>query len=129
MVETSRRPVQSRRISGLDSLRFVLASWVLLGHVGYLPFEVPRRGAWILLRGLLTNFVSGPAAVIAFFVISGFCIHYPNRHATKLRVLPFYVRREVRILPPVIVAVIVGPYVGCVLKSLHESTLWSLICE
>jgi peptidoglycan/LPS O-acetylase OafA/YrhL len=103
---------------------------VVLSHVGYdVPLELPRHGAWIVLRAFLNNLVNGPAAVIAFFVISGFCIHYPNRRTERVRVLPFYVRRELRILPPVAVVLALGPFVGCQFDSLNDATLWSLVCE
>jgi peptidoglycan/LPS O-acetylase OafA/YrhL len=119
-----------RRFPGLDSIRFLLASWVVLSHVGYdVPLELPRHGAWIALRAFRSTLFDGPAAVIAFFVISGFCIHYPNRRTERVRLLPFYVRRELRILPPVVVVLAIGPFVGCRFDTLNDATLWSLVCE
>ena len=90
-----------RHIVGLDSIRFALAFLVVLGHFGGglgpgTFTEGPAR--WIRLLCNLTH--NGPAAVIAFFVVSGLCIHYPNRHQRTIRILPFYVRREIRILIP-----------------------------
>jgi len=35
---------------------------------------------------------NGPAAVIVFFVISGFCIHFPNRNGLVVRSWKLYLR-------------------------------------
>jgi peptidoglycan/LPS O-acetylase OafA/YrhL len=118
----------SRRIHGLDALRFVLASVVVLRH--FAPVQIERKdGLWLLARVVTANLMNGPAAVIAFFVISGLCIHYPNRGASTVRTFPFYVRREIRIVVPAAVTLLTFRLMGQPIKSLHDSTLWSLICE
>src|SRR5580704_16524197 len=68
------------RIMPISSMRFVLALWVVIGHRGIpiLKEQQHDKVLWIL-RSFLNNAFNGPAAVIVFFVISGFCIHYPNR--------------------------------------------------
>src|SRR5580704_8707351 len=68
------------RVLPISSIRFVLAAWVALGHFGIPILQAPQQGRilWVV-RGLVNNAVSGQAAVIVFFVISGFCIHFPNR--------------------------------------------------
>jgi peptidoglycan/LPS O-acetylase OafA/YrhL len=72
--------MKSERIKGFDSLRFVLAAWVVFGHFGFFPllgfnqFSPSGRLAFAVYN----NIVSAPAAVIVFFVISGF-IHHPYR--------------------------------------------------
>src|SRR5580704_16374658 len=90
-----------QRIVGLDSIRAVLASWVVYGHLGQgLPRGMMSEGPLRFLRLLVNNSIFSGSAVIGFFVVSGFCIHYPNRHARSVDLLPFYVRREVRLLIP-----------------------------
>jgi len=34
----------------------------------------------LILRGVITNLFCGPAAVTVFFVIKGFCFHFPQRN-------------------------------------------------
>ena len=120
------------RVRGLDSIRFICAVWVLIGHAGPLPYvmDIDRSTTFgFLVRGVLHNFISGPAAVIVFFVISGFCIHFPYRHATSVELLPYFARRHIRILIPVAAAVLLGGLVGVKLSIFQDSILWSLVCE
>ena len=68
-----------KRIEGLDSIRFVLAFIVLVGHMGLpLPDFAYFDSVYLInllkLFGLIFN---GPAAGIIFFILSGFVIHYP----------------------------------------------------
>jgi peptidoglycan/LPS O-acetylase OafA/YrhL len=124
--------IGAERVRGLDSIRFVCAVWVLIGHVGPLPYvmDIDRSTTFgFLVRGVLHNFISGPAAVIVFFVISGFCIHFPYRHATSVELLPYFARRHIRILTPVAATVLLGPLVGVRLPIFQDSILWSLVCE
>jgi peptidoglycan/LPS O-acetylase OafA/YrhL len=59
------------RVKGLDQLRFIMAVIVLIGH-GALPiFENT------IMRGIAGNAFVGVAAVMVFFMLSGFVIHYP----------------------------------------------------
>ena len=86
--------------------------------------------AFLALRGLYGNMLSGPAAVIVFFVISGFCIHYPFAGSNKRpRLKEFYARRFIRLLVPVAVAVPLSGLIGVRLALFHESILWSLLAE
>jgi peptidoglycan/LPS O-acetylase OafA/YrhL len=89
-----------------------------------------------LARGFRTLFF-GPPAVVAFFLISGFCIHYPycNDGSRPVSIGRFYARRYIRILAPVIM-ILVGfkvfiPATVFVGKGtiLWNSTLWSIVCE
>src|SRR4051812_28868708 len=99
----------NRRVRGLDTIRFVLALWVVIGHVGFLPLKVETTNMVVkVLLGIYGNLFSGPAAVIVFFVISGFCIHYPFRHKKRLSLVPYFSRRHLRIWLPIIAAVIVA---------------------
>lgn len=124
--------VSSDRISGLDSIRFVCALWVFFGHGGAPHLLVPKDGSVLILawRAFYGNIFFGPAAVIVFFVISGFCIHYPfagSRECPQLQ--EFYARRFVRIIIPVIVAIPLCKLVGVHLNLFHETILWSLFAE
>lgn len=127
-------PPQARpdkqRIVGLDSIRAVLASWVVYGHFGRgLPPDVMSEGPLRYLRLLINNAVFSGSAVVGFFVVSGFCIHYPNRQARSIDLLPFYVRREVRILVPLGLMLALSRFVGVTMPVFRASILWSLICE
>jgi peptidoglycan/LPS O-acetylase OafA/YrhL len=118
---------KQRRVKGLDTLRFVLALWVVFGHFGFLPIPDSLYSDWAI-RGVYRNLISGPAAVIVFFVISGFCIHWPYRVARRVDTLAFFAKRHIRIFIPWIVAIIVGGSYE-ILTLLNESIFWSLICE
>jgi peptidoglycan/LPS O-acetylase OafA/YrhL len=88
-----------------------------------------------LAQGLRT-IVFGPPAVIAFFVISGFCIHYPYcKGERRVLIERFYARRYIRIVLPVlaILAAFKVMFPETVIFGndtiLWHSTLWSVACE
>jgi peptidoglycan/LPS O-acetylase OafA/YrhL len=123
----------------IDALRSVLALCVAIGHAGVFPLFGPvgQQNAYLdfLAKGFRT-IVFGPPAVIAFFVISGFCIHYPFAESkSRCPITQFYARRYIRILIPVIFTVvmlkILFPQVIIVGYDsiLWHSTLWSVVCE
>ena len=65
-------------IRGIDAVRALCALCLVMGHFSGPPllnwierFTVP---GWPT-TGIYGSFRNGPAAVIVFFVISGFCIH------------------------------------------------------
>ncbi len=120
------------RIVGLDSIRFICAFWVLIGHLGMFPLWAAIDRSTPI--GLFLNRIYGltmcaPAAVIVFFVISGFCIHYPFRHGERVRLANFYLRRYLRIGLPLAVALLIASYFHVQYSLFEESILWSLICE
>ncbi len=114
-------------IKGLDSIRFILAFIVFLSHLGN-----PFHEAWIgsphlvlrlfaMIWGLL---FSGVGAVMAFFIISGFVIHYPYKKRYP-ETRSFLVRRWLRIgLPLVLISLI-----GVVSHRFSAIPIWSLYCE
>jgi peptidoglycan/LPS O-acetylase OafA/YrhL len=121
------------RVGGLDSLRFVCAMWVFFGHGAAPPlvdaFSKDSRSG-LIIRGLYNNLWNGPAAVIVFFVVSGFCIHYPFAETLKRpHLLEFYSRRFLRLLIPVAVAIPLSQALGVKLSLFQESVLWSLVAE
>jgi peptidoglycan/LPS O-acetylase OafA/YrhL len=48
--------------------------------------------------------ISGPAAVLCFFVISGFCIHYPYAQGKAFDLREYVIRRFVRVVLPMVAA-------------------------
>jgi peptidoglycan/LPS O-acetylase OafA/YrhL len=121
------------RIRGLDAIRLLCALWVVMGHFGGPPVlnwldRSTVAGWWI--TGIYGNFWNGPAAVIVFFVISGFCIHYPYSEALRIPAVAGYLaRRYIRICIPMAVAILLSSGVGIALDLFHDSILWSLAAE
>jgi len=130
--------IRRDRFPIIDALRFILAFWVALGHLGVFPLFVGADYQTTLGRTLIRGWSSvvwGPPAVIGFFVISGFCIHLPYRHGGKLALRSYFVRRYTRILLPVCVFLLLcklggssQPIVGKD-SLLWKNLLWSLFCE
>src|SRR5258707_13559034 len=80
-----------RRVEGLDSIRFVCAFLVVVFHYGLVPREALGMGTFDFLIGAaLRSLFNGPAAVIIFFVISRFCIHFPFRTDTSVNLSSYY---------------------------------------
>lgn len=104
------------KIAGLDTIRFMCALWVVMSHIGMPP-------------GLPSAAVSGPAAVIVFFVISGFCIHHPFKDGPPPSWPRYYARRYVRIGVPLIAAVAIAGAFNLSFKSFEATILWSLFAE
>lgn len=121
-----------KRVAGLDSLRFVLAFIVLLYHTGYSHvYSIIDRNTIIgkvTSAGLDTLF-NGPAAVVVFFIISGFCIHYPNRKQQNIKIIQFYCKRFIRILLPIIICYIVLKLYGKKHSPFTNFVGWSIMCE
>ena len=123
---------ESAYIRGLDSIRFVCALWVMFFH-GNLPpllagMDRSSLTGWVV-RTIYAGFFNGPAAVIVFFLISGFCIHFPQRHGLPLAVGTFYMRRGVRIGLPWLAASVIGIPFGIGLGAFTAGVGWSLIAE
>jgi peptidoglycan/LPS O-acetylase OafA/YrhL len=80
------------------------------------------------LIGLIFN---GPAAVICFFIISGFCINFPYKNKASINLLPYYSRRLLRIGIPAVIALFL--YISFsedfLKKEPQLGVLWSVICE
>lgn len=122
-----------KRIDGLDSIRALCAFWVVMSHFGGPPIE-PLIGDTTaierIITGVYNNLWNGPAAVIVFFVISGFVIHYPyQRELTIASVPAYFVRRYVRICIPMLIAIGVSLAVSRPISLFHDSILWSLVAE
>jgi peptidoglycan/LPS O-acetylase OafA/YrhL len=114
-------------VSGVDSLRFVLAMIVFLSHLDNAIAAYLKSFPHVLLRlaGIGVNHAwLGPGAVIGFFVISGFVIHYPLI-GTELNAKPFLVRRWVRVGIPLLVVAIASSFID----RFDLIPIWSLYCE
>ncbi|RDJ14221.1 acyltransferase [Rhizobium phaseoli] len=108
----------SNRIAGLDTVRAVAALSVVFAHL--LGPSMPGISRYIF---------TGHPAVIAFFVVSGFCIHYPYRRQ-ELRTAPFLAGRFLRIVPPSAVAFLMAQALGIrAYNPIDGFILWSVVCE
>jgi len=116
----------------IDAIRFMAAFWVLMYHFKPPAFKALLPHKLGFLGGALwsgsTALFAGPAAVIVFFVISGYCIHNAYHRDAALKPINYYASRFIRIgLPLVLLLLLVDPlptgqnYLG--------SVLWSLYCE
>lgn len=120
-----------KRILPISSIRFVLAVWVFLSHFPYPILSGPQPNPFLrAARFLLHNSFNGAAAVMAFFVISGFCIHFPNRKRFEVPSwTAYYARRYVRILVPMGVAIGLAVPIKLKFGYYVPFILWSLVCE
>jgi len=129
----SGQTVKANRIAGLDTIRAISALWVVMGHIGAPPLTAgldESNGLARVVVGIYANFWSGPAAVMVFFVISGFCIHYPYaRSLTVPSQKAYLVRRYCRIAVPLVIAVGISRMLSVNLSLFNLSILWSLVAE
>lgn len=121
-----------QKVAGLDTLRFLCALWVLMGHGATPPLTATlnRQTDWgRLIDEVYGLMISGPAAVIVFFVISGFCIHLPHRKDGIRSLKEYFIRRYVRILLPLGAALVLIAGVNLGENPLNAIPIWSLIAE
>ncbi|TBY69397.1 acyltransferase [Rhizobium leguminosarum bv. viciae] len=105
-------------IAGLNTVRAAAALSVVFAHL---------LGPW--MPGISRYIFTGHPAVIAFFVISGICIHFPFR-AAELSSVTFLKRRYTRIMIPTAVALILAQWIGIrAYNPIDGYILWSVICE
>jgi len=129
MLQNSKTPTASKPqwFAGLNSIRFVLAFIVVLSHCEN-PIQAYLRDSSIKLFQYVGMFLAvsyvGVAAVIAFFVISGFVIHYPNKNGIR-DIKKFYIKRFFRVLGPLLVIMLLGTAFG----NPERDVVWSLYCE
>ena len=83
-----------------------------------------------LINGIYTSLFCGPAAVIVFFLISGFCIHFPYRDSwSNNTALPFLVARLTRISIPILFASLFIQIIGFNTSVFYLFVGWSIVCE
>ena len=123
----------------MDQLRFVAALFVVLTHT----VNEPPVFKWIglddshgilnLIRGVYWKFFFvGAPGVIIFFVISGFCIHYPFSRSLHIDSLPaYFTRRYLRIGLPVLPILLYWHFFGglSIIGVFSKTVLWSIVCE
>lgn len=108
MNEGSRVPAAAlpRRLPGIDVLRALAASSVVVGHIVKWPWGYAGRDGFIGAVWRLVAAGLGTWGVGVFFVLSGLCIHLPVARRLALgeppRVAlgPYFKRRFFRIYPP-----------------------------
>jgi peptidoglycan/LPS O-acetylase OafA/YrhL len=88
------------------------------------PMSLPGRVTWLLLG----NLWNGAAAVMLFFVISGFCIHYSTVGSAEFSARIFLIRRLVRIGIPLLVCLTVASLIFDIRPAAYVG-IWSLVCE
>jgi len=126
-----------RHFPALDGLRFVFAFWVLMSHMHVIPlFSVFGTRPWAVLLSKAWNTVAfGTAAVIGFFVVSGFCIHLPMKNLEHVNWRNYFLRRFSRILVPLVAALILLRLTSGGFELLGRNSVlwtwitWSLFCE
>lgn len=121
-----------REIKGLDTLRFVAAAVVALGHGASFPFAEELGKTTTIARlaaGLNGVSFDGVAAVLVFFVISGFCIHYAPATGAPFDPLTFWTRRILRISIPLIAALLLASHLGHAESGALGAVIWSVYCE
>ena len=117
------------RIVGIDSVRAFAALSVMLAHI--LGPVMPDLFALLHVGGAsLSKYIfTGHPAVIAFFVVSGFCIHYPYT-SNRPNAFAFWSARWVRILIPALLALFMAKLAGLPRYNFIDGfILWSIVCE
>lgn len=117
-----------KRLAGLDSIRFVSALIVVLGHYGPPPVfgNAPETALIKIVHGIQALLFNGPAAVIVFFILSGLVIHYPYYHGKKFNLREFYLQRYIRIGIPMAVVALIAFMVS---RMEDIGIFWSLYAE
>ncbi|MCB9495926.1 MAG: acyltransferase [Fibrobacteria bacterium] len=92
-------------MAGLDTLRFFAALWVVMRHGAMPPLTTgAAKGLPQTIDLIWRGSISGPAAVIVFFVISGLCIHHPYAQGKPFDLGEYLLRRFVRLTLPMVAA-------------------------
>ncbi len=132
MTEVANPRGGARTFHFLNVIRFVSALWVVLSHIGAPPLDSLcgalglETHAALVRKALIAPF-SGVAAVMVFFVVSGFCIHHPYVTGKKFLLRGFYLQRFTRIGLPLLAAVAL--HAACGTTSWFKNVVWSIYCE
>lgn len=110
------RGADQSRSDGLDALRFILALWVLFAHgvgwsiyTGALSSEYFLNKIHLVLIWVFQRNGQTHPAVLAFIVLSGYCIHRNGfRIDRSFSLKAFAIRRSFRILPVYFIASLLG---------------------
>jgi peptidoglycan/LPS O-acetylase OafA/YrhL len=123
---------ESIRVGGVDTIRIVCAIAVVACHLGLFPktaFGADPHGLPLLLKGLFNTLINGEAALIVFFVISGFGIHFAARRDLTVDVPSFYSRRLIRIAGPALVGLVIWTFARIPLQIEGPGPFWTITCE
>lgn len=127
VVTSEKNKSHAKWFAGINSIRFILALIVFLSHCPDPFVKYMGESKYLIVRdagAVLGISFLGIAAVMAFFIISGFVIHYPNKDGIA-NIQQFYIRRGMRVLLPLLVITIAGIPFG----SPEKVIVWSLYCE
>lgn len=108
------RAVGSGRSDGIDALRFVLASYVIFTHLAEwgprtaTGMALPFRFADDYSETLFQGHGETHPAVVAFIVLSGYCIHRGGARRWNWSPRAYLIKRGLRIVPVYVVASLVG---------------------
>jgi peptidoglycan/LPS O-acetylase OafA/YrhL len=118
------------RVLGLDTVRAFAALSVMLAHI-----FAPALPAFLQSLGINQEFseiakhIFAGQMVIVFFVVSGFCIHYPYIDK-PLPTFAFLAGRWTRIMIPAFVALLLAYILGIKKFNFVDGfILWSIVCE
>lgn len=110
--------LNSGRIDSLDSLRGLAALIVLLHHCYYM-LDGSKTGELSIVRlSPLRLFIAGHAAVIVFFLLSGFVLALPYR-SEQPNALCFIIRRACRIYIPFASAIFLSAAVVIMIPGVY----------
>jgi len=112
-----------------------MASIVVFSH-GFAPHvkfwfgEQSFTQSWLgkIIWVVNSNLFNGAAAVMVFFIVSGFCIHYPYASGKTLKPGAFLASRYLRICLPLGLVLLIA-YVIFDVPALAYAGVWSLVCE
>ena len=115
----------------MDAIRFVCAFAVVMFHFGVddLLGAFGQTDDVRILYLLLHSPFNGLAAVAVFFVVSGFCIHFPVYHGGgRVHIVAYLIRRYLRVGIPYVAAYGFYRLMGFSTKP-YEGVFWTLVCE
>ena len=119
MLANTRTLPAATRIQSLESLRGLMAIWVMLGHL--LPTAGIRWGRW---PGLLSELGEGIHAVNVFLILSGFVI-FMLLDSARERFSPFIVRRFFRLFPAYLVCLLAAIILLDINSSAYQLIPWA----
>jgi peptidoglycan/LPS O-acetylase OafA/YrhL len=128
-------PRAESRLGMLDAARGLAALYVVMHHARLLLWISPhdalvsgsRKARYMVTAASSLSF--GHQAVVLFFVLSGFCIHYRRARAisegraTPLQVGPYLYRRARRIIPPLYFALVLTAAIGALVRWVNPAAI------
>jgi peptidoglycan/LPS O-acetylase OafA/YrhL len=120
------------RVGGVDTIRVICALTIVIFHLGLFPaagFGKDPHGIPLLLKGVIDILFNGPAALIVFFVVSGFGIHFAARHDLTTDVPSFYARRLIRISGPALIGLVIWAFAQIPFQPVGPGPFWTITCE